>query len=949
MWFDSSLFGTNDMKFKFAALAASIIGLHCLTFGQSPDSMAYLKMHSSTASLPLSFEPNLGQTDRHIRFLSRGMGYQLFLTSREAIFAFNRNGKHLREDGESSGNPDLQPRRMRGPQVRGTSVNGIEEAVTVRMQLADSLESASIQGESKLPGIVSYIVGNDRSNWHTGVGTYGRVRYAKVYPGIDLVYHGEQGRLEYDFIVAPGGDSRRIKLRFGGMNGLNVDHAGNMILNAGDGSVVFQKPIVYQEIDGRRSPVIGRFQLLGRDTVGFSVGRYDHSKALVIDPVLTYSTYLGGGFFDAIQALAVDQSGSVYVTGVSDSCNFPTTTGTFEPALPLCSGGSQGVVFVSKLNPQGTGLVYSTFITDGKSVLDTGRGSAIAVDASGNAYVAGQAGIGFPVTPGAVQQQNNASNSGINAIIFKLNPTGTALVYSTYLGGSFGDDAAFAIAIDASGNAYVAGQAVSSDFPSTPGAFQTTDITPGDPYSFVAKLNASGTALLYSTYLMGDGTINGGSAPVGQATGIAVDGVGNAYVVGGTADVHFPVTAGAFQTAFSTNPSNLAAFRSTGYVTKFDPTGAHQLYSSYLGGGSTSQAEAIALDSAGNAYITGWTIGGNITTPGAFQTTSLGIDAYVVKVNPSGSNLVYSTYLGGTCSNAPELVGDEGRAIALDAAGNAYIAGQTCSQDFPSTSNAIQNTLTGTSFNAFLSVLNSSGSNLLFSTYIGGSSFEGDWANGIGLDGAGNAYIAGLTHANDFPTTTGAFQLTNIASDQGTGFVSQFTIPQGGTVVVHDFSLNASPSSATIASGQSTSATITLTPMNGFYESVSFSCSGLPNGASCNFSPVTIVPGTTTSTITLTLTTNSLTSNRENKILRDTMLAIAGLLGLFGLQKREKATHAIAVALFLGVLVLNGCGGGGGSGGGGGGGGPTSSTFTATIVGTSQSTNHTTSLTVTVN
>jgi hypothetical protein len=942
--------GPTVMNSKFAALAVSFIGSHGLMLAQSSDrAMPYLKVPSSVASLPLSFEPNRGQTDRRVKFLSRGNGYQLFITSREAALAFTRGNKHLSALGTDTMARDRQKFRMVPPQLSATSADGSQEATIIGMRLDGASESAVIQGESKLPGTVSYILGSDAANSHTGLETYARVRYVSVYPGVDLVYHGEQGRLEYDFIVAPGAAAKRIRLRFSGINALNVDSAGNLLLNSNDGSLVFRKPVVYQEVGGTRRPVIGSFHLLAKDTVGFSLGKYDASKALVIDPVLAYSTYFGGSTFEAIQALAVDQSGSVYLTGVSDSCDFPTTPGSFEPALPFCLSGSQGVIFVSKLNPQGTGLVYSTFITDGSHTSATGTGSAIAVDASGNAYVAGQAGIGFPVTPGAFQQVNNAgSNGGINAIVFKLNPTGTALVYSTYLGGSFGDDAAFAITIDASGNAYVAGQAVSSDFPSTPGAFQTTDLTPGEPYSFVAKLNATGSALDYSTYLMGDGTFNGGSAPLGQADGIAVDSGGNAYVVGGTSDEHFPVTAGSFQTAFSTDPSNLAAFRSTGYITKFDPTGAHQLYSSYLGGAFTSQAEAIAVDSAGNAFVTGWTVGGNVTTQGAFQTTSLGLDAYVVKVNPSGSALTYSTYLGGSCTDAAELVGDEGRAIALDAAGNAYIAGQTCSQDFPSTSNAIQNTLAGTNFNAFLSVLNSTGTDLLFSTYIGGSISEGDWANGIGLDGTGNAYIAGLTHATDFPTTTGAFQLTNNASDLGTGFISKFTVPQGGTVLVHDFALTTNPSSATIARGQSASTTITLTPTNGFYEQVTFSCSGLPSWASCNFSPIIDTPGTTTSTITLTVSTIALASNRGEKPFPVTPIATAaGLLGLLGLRRRVKVIRAVSLALFLGV-VLSGCSSGGG-GSNGGGIGPQTNTFTATITGTAQSTNHTTAFTVTAN
>jgi hypothetical protein len=851
----------------------------------------------SELRLPLSFEPNRGQTDRRVKYRSRGNRYELFLTDSEAVLALSaRNERLLAQQAHVPVKP--------------------ADAVSIMRMRLKNARPAAVKGENMLPGVLNYITGNDPLKWRTGIETYARVRYAGIYPGIDLVYYGSEGQLEFDFVVAPGADPKHICMGFNGISGLHLDAENNLILTLTDRQIAFHKPVAYQEIDGMRRPVEGHFRLAANNTVAFALGEYDHSTTLVIDPVLAYSTYLGGNFFDVVQALAVDQSGDAYVTGSADSCDFPTTPSSYEPVLPNCSV-SQGAIFVTKLNSQGTGLVYSTFVTSGTAT-SSGYGWAIAVDGSGNVYVAGQSGGGLPVTPGAYESVNNAAaNSGINGFVLKLNSSGTGLLYSTYLGGSYGADAIYAIAIDSSGEAYVAGTALSSDFPTTNGAFQTLDTTPGAPYSFVSKLNATGSALVYSTYLLGNGTINSYSAPTGQANGIAVDSAGNAYVVGTTADESFPVTRGVFQPNYSTNSSNLAIFRFTGYVTKLDPTGAHEVYSSYLGGSYVSGAQGVAVDSTGYAYVTGWTAGGNITTPSAYQTVAPGDNAYVVKVNPTGSALTYATYLGGSCLTGGIIPGDAGFAISIDVSGDAFIAGQTCSLDFPVTSNAIQTTLAGanTSDSAFLAELNPSGSQILFSTYIGGS-YGGDHANAVGLDGHQNAYIAGLTHSYSFPSTTGAFQAQNNASDQGTGFVSKFTVPSGGQLLTHDFALSLSVSSASISKGQSTSTTITITPSNGFYESISFDCSGIPNWASCNFSNPMVHLGTGGATTTLTVSTYGAT----RMAVAPTFAVLpfiysSAVFCLFGKRKRRSLKFLLLGAL-LGAFLITGCGGGTNSGGG---------------------------------
>ncbi len=366
--------------------------------------------------------------------------------------------------------------------------------------------------------------------------------------------------------------------------------------------------------------------------------------------------------------------------------------------------------------------------------------------------------------------------------------------------------------------------------------------------------------------------------------------------------------------------------------------------------GLLARPKRSPVDSFGNAYLTGWTAGGNITTPGAFQTTAYGLDAYVAEVNPSGNSLVYATYLGGSCKSAPQLAGDTGYGIALDPAGDTYITGQACSQDFPVTDNAIQTKLEGTNTNysAFLSELDPSGSRLLFGTYIGGS-YTGDWASGIGLDRNLNAYIAGLTHSATFPTTTGALQKQNLASDQGAGFVSKFSIPQGGTILIHDFALTLTPSSATITRGRSTTTIVTINPTNGFYQQIAFSCSGIPSWAQCSFSKPFVAPNESMATTTMTIETISAASIKNKPSMPFAQIvSIAALFCWLGLGRRRRRTLELVLICLVagGVLAMDGCGGGGG---GGVGGGSNPASFTVTITGVAPSTEHTITFVVTAN
>jgi hypothetical protein len=645
------------------------------------------RLHEDYGKLPLSFEANQGQLDSQVKFLSRGRGYSLFLTPTGAVLSLRK--------------------------VEGN--RGIDTAV-LRMHLVESNPEPKIAGREELPGKANYFVGNDPAKWRTNVPTYARVHYHEIYPGIDLVYYGTQRQLEYDFVVSPGADPKAIRLAFEGVDGVAIDGLGDLVLRADEREVRLRKPVVYQEHDGRRAVIPAGYVLRDEGQVSFEVAAFDTTKPLIIDPVLAYSTYLGGGGVDEGTAIAVDGAGNAYVTGTSDSDGvgrfgdpFPTTDGTTFP----------GGIFVTKLNPAGSALVYSTFLGPGNAL-------AIAVDAAGNAYVTGFTSFDdFPTTPGAFQITFRGGGFfDSDAFVTKLNATGSVLEYSTFLGGSSGDEAR-GIAVDAAGNAYVTGVTGSTDFPTTSGAVDTTRRGVAD--TFVAKLDPTGSALVYSTFL--------GHRDSDEGRAIAVDAAGSAYVTGSAAtdEIPFPTTPGALPCTFSG--------RRGAFVTKLSPAGSALVYSACLGGSGVNRGSGIAVDAAGNTYVTGSTTSSDFpTTDGAFQITIGGFrDAFVTKLNADGSALVYSTFLGGSDD-------DDGFAIAVDAAGSAYVTGNAFSDDFP-IADAVRARSGG-----FVTKLNPTGSALVYSTTELGEA-------GIAVDAAGSAYVTGLA-GSGLPTTPGAFQTT---------------------------------------------------------------------------------------------------------------------------------------------------------------------------------------------
>jgi len=654
-----------------------------LAFKPMSETLAPPDWKEAYGKLPMSFEANQGQTDASVQFLSRGSGYSLFLTSGNAMLVLSKNTE------PATGKHEVPPRRDAGPERKST---------TVQMQLVGANADAQASGEEELPGKSNYFIGNDPAKWRTNIPTYAKVRYSQVYSGIDLVYYGKDRQVEYDFVIAPGADPNAIRLSFEGTQRPAIGHDGELVLKVGTGQeeLRWRKPVVYQLVNKNRREVKAEYALLDGDRVGFKVDRYDIREPLVIDPILSYSTYFGGLSSDQGEDIAVDGSGNVYVTGAS---------------------GSDG--FVLKLNAAGSALLYSTYL--GGNASDGCR--SIAVDGSGNAYVTGLTYSQTFPTVNPLQPVHGSPNNGTDAFVAKLNAAGSALVYSTFLGGNDTDEG-YGIVVDGSGNAYVTGYTLSTNFPRVL-AFQ--NFNGGTSDAFVAKVNAAGSALTYSTYLGG----NDGD----YGWGIAVDGSGNAYVTGETASTNFP-RANAFQSALANGP---AIF--DGFVTKLNAAGSALVYSTYFGGNGHDYGNDIAVDSSGNAYIAGVTQSTNFPRESPLQVALSGPqDGFVTKLNAEGSGLYYSTYLGGTSS-------DGANGIAVDASGNAYITGITDSPNFPSA--AALRSLAGSS-DAFVTKLNAAGTTLTYSTFLGGSS--SDSGEAIAVDTHGNAYVTGKTSSTDFPT-----------------------------------------------------------------------------------------------------------------------------------------------------------------------------------------------------
>ena len=694
--------------------------------------------------LPMRFEENVGQSDDRVKFFSRGNGYAVFLTPDEVALSL-----------------------------------GSTDPAVFRMKLAGQKSNPRIDGVDPLVGATHYLLGTDANGWRKDVPSFSKVRYNSVYPGIDVIYYGNGSHLEYDFVVAPHADPNNIQLDYQGLENLSVNEMGDLVLKTGAGELRQKKPVVYQEVQGKRVQLDGAYvikgKIKGKRRVSFKVGRYDKSKPLIIDPVLVYSSYLGGtaggttgdlGF-----AIAVDAAGNAYVTGHTGSPAFPVS----RASQPTLGGGMDA--FVLKLDPSGTTVLFSTFI--GGSANDEGH--SIVLDGQGNIVVAGfTSSANFPVVNGA--QGKIGGNQ--DAFLLKLNNSGTAILYSTFLGGDL-DDRALGVALDAAGATYVTGMASSRNFP-TANPFQSTN---GGGLSdvFVTKLNSNGS-IAYSTYAGGIGH--------DQAYSIAVDGDGNAYVVGFTTSVNFPTK------------TPIVEFYNGGaddaFVFKLNPAGNALVYSTFFGGSGSESGVRVAVDAAGSAHVAGITSSGNFPLKNAIQPLYYeNSDAFVVKFTPDGADAVYSTFLGG--------FGTEGASgIALDAQGNTYVSGFTTSFDFPAV-NSIQ-TYLSSDRDAFVTKITPDGQKLLYSTYLGGFGIDG--AVGLTVTPAGVVFVTGFTTSGDFPIAN-AFQAENaggqdafIAKIDASDIVrsSPFSMPRSGgaTLQTGGRSRDAAFGYATVEAGANT-------------------------------------------------------------------------------------------------------------------------------------------------
>ncbi len=661
----------------------------------------------------LSFEENRGQFDKRVRFLSRGPGYRFFLGSGEAALVLTDHPKGNRTSDSRGERPNAAEEPAGGPHK--------ESQWVVRWRLEGGNQQPGISGLDLSPTRNHYFQGRAAGAWHRDVPSYKRVRYENVYPGIDLIYYYRDQQLEFDFLLQPGADARMIRLNIDGAEARRVDREGRLLIKEGERELLLGRPRVFQTGPGApKSEIKARYSLLNSHTVGFEVEGHNPEMAMLIDPAFVYSTYYGGSASDECQDMQVDAAGNAYVVGYTDSTNFPTTSGVVQTAKRASTDA-----FVIKMNSAGQ-PVFSTYL--GGAGSDYGYG--IAVDAQGNLFVSGRTrSDDFPTTAGAYRRTRTGTS---DIFVAKLNSAGSGLTYSTFLGGS--DASAMPrIAVDVSGNAYIAGETSSAAFPVV-SAHQST--LKGTSDAFLVKLNNSGTAALYSTYLGGTGSENVGS--------VAVDQGGYAWVVGRTQSSDFPLRS-ALQ---GTSGGGEEAF-----ISKFAANGALAI-SSYLGGRDADVAADVALDASGNAYVTGYTLSNNFrVTQSVIQPAIMGTSsAYVTKIRADGGAFVYSTYLGAYKGMT------RGGAIAVDNSGSAIVTGyvEGGGASFP-LSEPVQpsygNSPIGHTFNsaeAFVTKLAPDGTSIPFSSWLGG--WATDYGRGIGVDSSGNIYVAGSTNSTDnFP------------------------------------------------------------------------------------------------------------------------------------------------------------------------------------------------------
>ncbi|MGK0172631.1 MAG: hypothetical protein ACI9W2_004370, partial [Gammaproteobacteria bacterium] len=635
-------------------------------------------LQRTLTAAPMRFEQNLGQVQSNVRFTSRGRGYELYLSDDETVLKLH--DRRVRKVN--------QPRNVSVTQIPSKTVPGNQSVL--RMRLIGAHTPSAMTGSKPLHTRVNYLRGANEKQWHRDVPTFARVKANAIYPGIDLVYYGHGAALEYDFVVAAGANPDDILIEFDGANQIEIELSGALVLTTPAANIRLRLPAIYQEVANERREIDGTWVMRGTNRAGFKVGKYDSKLALVIDPVLDFSTYLGGGGSeDGLDnmGVALDAQGNIYVAGTTDSADFPTTGDIQDQFAGTIDA------FVAKLDPSGSQLIFATYI--GGSSVDSGQ--AITLDAAGNIYIGGFTdSVDFPI----VAPLQAAIGGEFDGFVVKLDPSGSSILYATYIGGDKRD---FVLGIDVNtaGEVYVTGDAESENFP----VFDALQPVKGGSWdAYAAKLSAAGDAIVFSTFL--------GGTLLDSGQDIKVDSGGYVHVVGFTVSSDFP-TENAFQ---ATSNGDVEA-----YAVKIEPDGSGFIYSTYLGGESADRIIGLDLDAFGNAYVAGDTFSGDFPAINSIEPFRGFADAFMAKLDSLG-NVVFSTFVGGA-------VADHALAIAVDPSGNAHIAGMTFSQTL-SNRHAIQDEIAG-EVDAFIASIDASGTRMPFVSYLGGS--ESDRVLGIAV------------------------------------------------------------------------------------------------------------------------------------------------------------------------------------------------------------------------
>ena len=684
---------------------------------------------------PLRFEATAGEAAAVAPFVARG---------RDAEFLISRTGAQF---------------VLRHPAGK---------IAAAKMQFVGANPAAAITGGAELAGKINYLLGTQSAQWRVGMPTFAQVQVDNIYPGINVVYYGNGRQLEYDFHLAAGVEPQTIALRFDGAEKIAVNPQGELVVSLPDGEMVQRTPVVYQNDGSTRREISGGYRLLDAHTATFALGAYDHRQPVVIDPVLSYSTYFGGNNTYIAHAIALDTNGCIYIAG--ETLSTQLTSNSSDAFQTNFHGGTiTGDAFVAKFDNTGQTNLYCTYL--GGSSDDTVYG--LAVDKSGNVYLTGATrSADFP-TNNALYGYKAGPLPGYygRAFVAELNTNGSKLLYSTFLSGNLAD-AGFAIAVDAAQNAYVAGYTCSTNFPVTARASQTNLLCTNSIYynrnAFVAEISAGGTNLLYSSYL--------GGQNYDQATGITVDQANFIYVTGLTASTNFPTTNALAGFKFLNGATN-ASPACDAFVCKYSPGFTNLVYATFLGGTNSDAATAITADTTGHAYVVGWTVSTNF--PGAYRndgftnctrfvsnqlTNNLfnlfGIttNAFLTELSANGASILHTAVFGGSLMDVPN-------GVALDAAGNIYLVGSSVSTNYPVTPASLLGSLQATNSGAadvFVTAFKADWSGLLYSTYLGG--WLNDFGNAIAVDAAGNAYIAGQTFSTNYPSFNGLQPALNLAS-----------------------------------------------------------------------------------------------------------------------------------------------------------------------------------------